>query len=253
MASGADAVVFDLEDAVAEARKAVARDTIVRLLGTVSTPDNPARFVRVNAASTKLFGDDLAALRDSSFDGLVLPKALPDHIIELPSWIPAVLPIIETARSLRLAHSISSNERVGALLLGAVDLRTELSLSARPDGQELLFARSQLVVDSAAAHKAPPIDSVFTAIPDLEGFRAEAVLGASLGMGGKLCIHPSQVPIANEIYSPSERAVAWALRVVQVFDSAGPDGRGVVSIDGEMVDAPVVARARRILSAASAR
>ena len=249
--SGADAIVYDLEDAVAVDRKGIAREAIVRHLGSVHPTGRPVRLVRVNAASSGLLGTDLAALRTVAFDGLVLPKAMPDEIGALPEWTPPILPIVETARSLRAAHALAASDNVIALLLGAVDLRTELSLEPRADGLELLFARSQLVVDSGAARKHPPIDSVYTAIADLDGFREDARRGASLGMGGKLCIHPSQVAIANEVHTPSEGAVGWATRVVAGFEAARRSGTGVLSIDGEMVDEPVVGRARRILSAAS--
>lgn len=248
--SGADAVVYDLEDAVSPDRKAVARGAVVRHLGASRRPGGPARLVRVNAASSGLLAEDLAALNYGSCDGLVLPRAMPDEVDALPDRTPPVLAIVETARGLRAAHALASSDRVVALLLGAVDLRAELGLTPRPDGLELLFARNQLVIDSAAAAKHPPIDSVFTAIADIDGFREDAHRGASLGMSGKLCIHPSQVPIANETYTPSEWSVAWARRIVDGFEEARRSGVGVVSIDGEMVDEPVVARARRILAAA---
>jgi citrate lyase beta subunit len=133
---------------------------------------------------------------------------------------------------------------VVALVIGAVDLGAELGLEPRSDGLEILHARSRVVVDSAAAGVRPPFDIVHLGIEDDAGLEEQAAFARSLGFRGKVCIHPRQVPIVNRIFLPGEREVAWARRVVDGFEASG---EGVLAVNGEMIDLPVVERARRIL------
>ncbi len=200
--------------------------------------------VRVNGADTAWFGDDLALVRELELEALVLPKATPDAVAALGSQGPPVIAIVETAPGLRLAYETASEQRVAALVLGAVDLGAELGLEPRPDGLEILHARSRVVVDSAAAGLRPPFDVVHLDVRDDAGLEAECAFARSLGFRGKACIHPRQVPIVNRAFAPSEREVAWARSVVEAFEASGT---GVLAINGEMVDLPVVERARRIL------
>ena len=251
LGSGADAVVFDLEDAVAPGRKAAARELVARLLASPRGAAEPARLVRINSAGSGFLDADLHALKGLGPDALVLPKAVAADVDALPAWVPPVLAIVETARGLRGSAELAATPRVLALVLGAVDLGVELGLEPRSDGQELLLARSTLVLDSAAALIRAPIDSVHTALADLGGLAAETELGRSLGMGGKLCVHPSQVPIVNAAYTPSVERVAWASAIVAAYDAAAAAGSGVVSVNGQMVDLPVVVRARGILATAA--
>src|ERR671919_2273 len=139
---------------------------------------------------------------------------------------------------------------VAALALGAVDLGLELGLEPRPDGQEVLLARSQLVLDSAAAGIRAPFDLVHLDTRDAEGLEHECRLARSLGFRGKLCIHPAQVQVVNRIFSPREDEVERARRVIDVYERGAAEGRGVVALDGEMVDLPVVERARQVLAQA---
>ena len=244
--SRADAIVADLEDAVAPGKKAAARDTVARVFA--SRPrEQVSRLVRVNAATTPLFADDIALVAKLEVDGVVLPKASPAALERLGRDGPPVLAIVETAAGLRAAYQIASSPRVFALMLGAADLGAELDLQPREDGFELMYARSKLVVDSAAAGIQPPFDGVHLAIADEVAVEAETRLARSLGMGGKACIHPSQVPVVNRVFLPSTAEVEWARRVVSAADSAEAEGRGAVNLDGEMIDAPVVKRARSIL------
>jgi len=198
----------------------------------------------VNGADTRWFADDLALLRELDLDAVVLPKATPDAVAALGPDSPPVIAIVETAQGLRQAYETASAPRVRALVLGAVDLGAELGLEPRPDGLEILHARSRVVVDSAAAGIRPPFDVVHLDVRDNAGLETACAFARSLGFRGKACIHPQQVPIVNHAFAPSEREVAWAERVVEAFEASG---EGVLAVNGEMIDLPVVERARRIL------
>ena len=237
-ASEADLAVADLEDAVAPAQKGAAREVVARFA---------PRVVRVNGADTRWFEDDLALVRELELDAVVLPKATPDAAAALGPEGPPVVAIVETAQGLRQAYETASAPRVAALVLGAVDLGAELGLEPRADGLEILHARSRVVVDSAAAGIRPPFDVVHLDVRDDAGLEAECAFARSLGFRGKACIHPQQVPIVNRTFAPSDREVAWARRVVEAFDATEV---GVLAVNGEMIDQPVVERARRILDEA---
>jgi citrate lyase beta subunit len=241
----ADLVVADLEDAVAPAEKAAARELTCRLFA--GSGSSCAKAIRVNGADTEYFDADLAAIAGLELDAIVLPKASPSAVEALGPQGPPVLAIVETAQGLRLAYEIACAPRVASLILGAVDLGAELRLEPRPDGQEVLYARSKLVVDSVAAGRPGPIDVVYLGTRDEEGLEREALLARSLGMRAKACIHPAQLPIVNRVFAPSEEQLAWARDVVAAYDRALADGRGAVALNGEMIDAPVVERARRLL------
>lgn len=245
--SDADAVVADLEDAVPAPEKGRAREIVRDLLAGAHAEALLA--VRLNAVGTAFWEDDLRMLSELPPDALVLPKATPDGVAALGPDGPPVIGIAETAQGLRLAYETACSPRTVALLLGAVDLGLELGLEPRADGQEVLFARSKLVVDSAAAGIRGPLDLVHVDLDDDEGLEAECRLARSLGLRGKACIHPAQVAIVNRVFSPSDEETDRARRVVQAYEQGRAEGRGVVSLDGEMIDLPVVERARQVLAA----
>ena len=246
LASEADAVVCDLEDAVATAEKRSARRLVARILSTVET--RSARMVRVNGADTEFFHEDLAALAALDLDAIVLPKAAPDAVAELGETGAPVVAIVETAAGLRLAYETAASARVAALVLGAADLGAELGLEPRPDGLEIVFARSKVVVDSAAARVRAPFDIVHLDVRDDEGLEAEARLARSLGFRGKACIHPAQVGIVNRVFTPSAEEIDWARGVVAAYEEGVREGRGAVALAGAMIDLPVVERARNVLA-----
>ena len=185
---------------------------------------------------------------DAGADAVVVPKARAASLGELdPSSVPPIIAIVETAAGLQESDAIASAPGVWALLLGAVDLGVQLRLMPRADGLELLFARSKLVMDSAAAGIAPPIDAVYVELDDEDGLRSECELARSLGFGGKACIHPRQVPIVERAFAPTPDELERARRVVRAYEAARDDGTGVVRVDGEMVDLPVYERALAIV------
>ena len=244
--SGADAIVADLEDAVAPAAKDGARELTRRVL---SEPAGAAlRLVRVNAVGTPWFSADLELVAELAPDAVVLPKATPEAADALAAAGAPLIAIVETAMGVRLAFETASRPHVFALLLGAVDLGAQLGLQPREDALEIHYARSKLVVDCAAAAIRAPIDVVHVAIDDLDGLARQAELARSLGLRGKAAIHPAHVGIINEVFTPSPMELDWARRVLDAARAAAAQGRGVINLDGSMVDAAVVLRAQRIVA-----
>ena len=164
-------------------------------------PASRPRAVRVNGADTDEFAADVAAVAGLELAAIVLPKATPEAVAALGAEGPPVVAIVETAQGVRLAYEIASSPRVVALVLGAADLGAQLWLEPRADNQELLYARSKLVVDSAAAERRGPFDVVHLDVADDAGLEAEALLARTLGLRGKVCIHPRQVAVVNRVFA----------------------------------------------------
>jgi citrate lyase subunit beta/citryl-CoA lyase len=248
LASAADAIVADLEDAVAPGEKVAARGLVRGVFAAAADGPGPLRLVRVNAVGTAFHADDMAAVAAIAPDALVLPKATPDAVEALGADGPPVVAIVETAQGVRLAYEIASHPRVAALQIGAVDLGAEVGLEPRQDGLEILYVRSKVVLDSAAAGLRSPFDVVHVDVKADAALEEECRLARSLGFRGKACIHPSQVPVVNRAFTPSESEVAWAWKVLDAYEAGAASGRGAVALDGAMIDLPVVERARRLLA-----
>jgi citrate lyase beta subunit len=197
-ASGADAVVADLEDSVPNGRKEEARRVIAEVL---PQSEGAARLVRINAPETGLAEDDLAAVCELQLDALVLPKATPDAVAALGAAGLPLIAVIESGAGLRQAYEVAAAPRVAALALGANDLGLDLRLEARADALELLYARSKLVADSAAAGVRAPFDRVYARIDDPVGLEADALFARSLGFGGKNCTHAAQPEVVNGVFA----------------------------------------------------
>lgn len=238
-AAGADAVIIDLEDAVPPAEKPAARAA----LATWLSPAQPV-IVRVNAADTEWFEDDLAACDAAGVVGVVLPKAerIGDGVTSLCRRNGlALLPLIETAAGMAQAAAVAATPCVQRLMFGTIDFQFELDIDG--DGDELLAFRSQLVLASRLAGIQPPVDGPCTSWEDTDLLAADSRRARRLGFGGKLCIHPKQVAFVNTAFSPSESEVAWARRVL---DAAKRSGGAAVAVEGRMVDRPVILKAERI-------
>lgn len=251
LAAGADAVVADLEDAVAMPEKAAARELTARVLAEAASES--LKTVRVNGVDTPYFPEDVDALTGLPLDAVVLPKATPAAVETLATVLGDRLPvvaIVETAVGLREAHEIARHPLTALLVLGAVDLGLELGLEPRPDRHELVYARSKLVLDSAAAGVRGPVDAVFVNVRDTEGLEAEALYARSLGLRGKACIHPAQVEVVNRVFVPTAAEIERARRIVEAYEQGLREGRGAIAVNGEMVDLPVVEHARGVLAAA---
>ena len=246
LAAGADAVIADLEDGVAPERRAEAREVVGRVLQEVDA--ETAVLVRVNPPGSEWSEGDLGLVGGLVLDGVVLPKATPELVEALGPDGPPVLAIVESAIGLRDCAATAAAPRVAALALGSHDLGAELRTSQRADQLELLFARSQLVLASAAVGLRAPIDTVFLDTRDEKRLEEECRLARSLGLRGKLCIHPAQLDAVHRVFAPSEEELEWARRVVEAHERGLEEGRGVVALDGRMIDMPIVKQARRLLA-----
>jgi len=236
-----DAVILDLEDAVPISDKAVARDAASRdLRGAAGV------FVRVNGPETEWFEEDLKLCAAIGAGGVVVPKAEdPEHLRHATQRLPAgvpVLPLIETARGFANLAALCAVPWVQRLVFGSIDFQVDLGITG--EGEELLYFRSELVLASRLAGLQPPVDGVTVEINDTRVVRNDALRAKRLGFGGKLCIHPKQVAPVNECFYPSAEEIAWAKRVVEAAAAASG---GAVSVDGKMVDRPVILRAEGIL------
>ncbi len=242
-AAGADAVIVDLEDAVAPEAKPRAREALAAALDEAAPI-----IVRVNAAGTPWFADDLELCRHPGVAAIMLPKAegIDAACAVVEVTYKDVLAIIESARGVEQARQIASVPGVMRLVFGSVDLALDLGIDCAPDGAEteLLAFRSQLVLASRLAGLAAPVDGVSTAIDDLQRLQADAERARRLGFGAKLCIHPKQLAIVQAVFTPTPERLDWARRVCKAFASAGG---AAVAVDGQMVDLPVVQRARAVL------
>jgi len=237
LASPADLVVVDLEDAVAAAGKAVARDV------AVSVAADPRVVVRVNAAGTPWHDTDLRALARVAHT-LMLPKAEDAAAVVAlgRSTGAAVVALVETARGVLHAAEIAAADPVVRLAFGSMDLAAQLGVDPRDD-VALAPHRATLVLASAAEGLPPPVDGVFADLSDEEGLRAETEAGRRLGYRAKLCVHPRQLDVVRRALAPTPDEVAWAREVVAVATD------GVSALAGHMIDAPVVARAAALLRA----
>jgi citrate lyase subunit beta/citryl-CoA lyase len=243
--AGADAVMLDLEDAVPPDAKATARAMVAEALA-----DHPA-WVRVNAARTELCEADLAAVAERAY-GIRIPKAeSPEDVRWVAERAPGkpIICAIESARGVLAAPEIAAAPAVRHLAMGGVDLQNDLN--AGNGNLQTLYVRSHLVVVSRAAGLEPPIDSVWPRLDDEAGLREQATFARSLGFFGKSAIHPRQLPVLHEVFTPSERELGWAREVVAAFEAAG--GAALQLPGGEFVDLPVAQRARRLLELATAR
>jgi citrate lyase subunit beta/citryl-CoA lyase/(S)-citramalyl-CoA lyase len=249
LASGADAIIIDLEDAVGVQDKAGARGLLAHWLGT-----QPAGrvLVRINGAHTPWFADDLAVCRAPAVAGIVVPKAeSADELTRLAELCDKpLLPIIESATGLAAVASLAASRHVVRLLFGKLDLAVDLGLDYPPPPDEdpdetvFLHARSQLVLASRVAGLPPPVDGVFTALGDTPGLTRYVRNGLRAGFGGMLLIHPAQVAAVQAASRPDAAQLDWARRVnTASLQAAG----AAISLDGAMVDAPVVLRARALL------
>lgn len=241
-ASGADAVIIDLEDAVAEASKADARAKIGSVLAekAFSVPV----LLRINGAGSPWHDDDLRAAKTLQLAAILLPKAETAEAcltVKNATGHP-VIALIESAKGLANAEALA---RVSArLAFGSIDYAADLAMGHTR--QSLLMARSQIVLASRLAGRPAPIDGVTTAIHNPETILSDCAHAVEMGFSGKLLIHPAQIAPARQGFMPNKAEIDWAQRVV----AAAATGGAALSVDGAMVDAPVIARARQILARA---
>jgi citrate lyase subunit beta / citryl-CoA lyase len=248
LASGADRVVLDLEDAVAPAAKVQARDMIANCLQTLSAKERQRFVVRINDESTAWFDADLAMLASAGVAEVMLPKAeRPETIQLLRSRCDgiAALPLVESARGVLNAEALAAQPGVHRLVFGTIDFALDLDLSGDPVGLD--HAASRLALASRAAGIASPVAGVTPEISDDDRLRADLARARAHGFGAKLCIHPRQVAVLHAALLPTAAELDWARRVI----AATAGNPAAVQVDGRMVDRPVLQRAHALLARAA--
>ena len=242
LATRADAVIIDLEDAVAPEQKLMARES-VRTFLVAKTPI----LLRINGIKTEWFAGDLELCRMGGVIGVILPKAeSADEIRAVarhtsPSM--PILPLVETAQGLWNVNALAQEQQVERLLFGSIDLQLDLGITA--DKDELFYHRSRIVLASRLAGIHAPVDGVCANVENTSRLRLESLRAYRLGFGAKLCVHPRQVRTVNDCFGPSRNEKEWAKRIVA---RAGAAHGAAVLVDGVMIDRPLLTRAEAILS-----
>jgi citrate lyase subunit beta/citryl-CoA lyase len=260
----ADAVILDLEDAVATAEKVATRTAIDAAL---TRPRTGLLYVRVNAADTEFCCGDLVAVAHPGLDGIILPKVESPATIATIDWLLLqiererhlsehsidLIPIIETARGLtHLDAILAAGTRVKRIAFGAGDFTLDVNMQWKRDEAELAYARARIVTASRAAGLEAPLDTVWVDLQDSEGLEASARAALAYGFQGKMCIHPNQIAVVNCVFTPSEDEIAFAERVVAAFAKAEAEGVASIQLDGKFIDYPIVYRAQRLLEKTAA-
>ena len=261
---GADAVIFDLEDAVSPAEKDAARILVRNTLRYMELPCE--RVVRINAVDTDFWHEDIDAILPEHPDLILLPKAATkEDILTLDSYLVSaeerlglvqgtvgIIALIETALGVENAFAIATAcARVKGLFLGAEDLTADLQCKRTRGGQEIAYSRMRLVVAARAAG-VDVYDTPFTDVNDDEGIVEDAKLAKSLGFTGKASISPRHVDVINDVFSPTLEEIDYAFEVIDAITRAKAEGKGAISLRGKMIDAPIVARAERTIATARA-
>jgi citrate lyase subunit beta/citryl-CoA lyase len=260
----ADAVILDLEDAVATAEKKATRATIAAAL---TRPRTGLLYVRVNAVDTEFCYGDLSAIIRPGLDGIILPKVESAAGLATVDWLLAqlerehslavgaidLIPIIETARGLaRIESILAAGTRAKRVAFGAGDFTLDVNMIWSRGEAELTHARAQIVTASRSAQIEPPLDTVWVDLSDSDGLEASARTALGFGFQGKMCIHPDQVPVVNRVFTPTETEIAFAERVVAAFAKAETEGVASIQLDGKFIDYPIVYRAQKILEKVAA-
>jgi citrate lyase subunit beta / citryl-CoA lyase len=265
---GADAVILDLEDAVAIGEKVATRKTVIEAL---SRPRSCKGYVRVNAIGTQWCLGDVLEIVRPGVDGIVLPKVESAADLRTIDWLVTnlerergltpggidLMPIIETAAGFsRLDRIFGARSlkdyggpwRVKRMTFGAADFTHDVSMTWTPGEEELSSLRVSLVVASRAAGIEAPVDTVWVDLKDAAGLRASVERSLRLGFQGRMCIHPDQVGVVNEIFTPSAEEAERAQKIVDAFKAAESSGVAAIQVDGAFVDYPVFHRAERVLA-----
>lgn len=260
---GADALIVDLEDAVPPAAKENARAAVATWLKDLATPSDVEIWVRINPGQVGLV--DASAVVSPALSGVVAAKTesraglsaldevlgAAEEAAGLDRRSIPVTALLESAAAVLDAASIATGPRVARLQLGEADLRADIGITVGEDEREMLYLRSHVVLVSAARALAPPTAPVSTNFRDLDAFRVSTRALAQLGFVGRGCIHPAQIQVVNEVFTPGEQELARARDLVARFDAAVEAGQGVLVDDaGRMVDEAVVRQARRLLARA---
>jgi len=254
---GSDSVIFDLEDSVSVSEKDNSRNLLISFLNSKEKL-NLEVVVRINDSDTPFYYADLEAVVTPKIDTIMLPKASVKTLSKLDKDLSKiekekqlvnkikVIPIIELASSLIEASEIAAMPRVDGLLLGAEDLSSDLEVVRTEEGLEILYAR-MVVITAAKAKKIDAIDTPFPNVFDNDKLKKDCEFVKRIGMNAKACIHPNQIEVVNEVFSPTQAEINWATKVLMAKEEAEKKNQGVFSLDGKMVDKPVILRAEKII------
>lgn len=261
--SGTDAVIIDLEDAVAAEEKPAAR------AGLAELPDSAVPlYVRTNGPETDMMWDDVVAAGEAGVAGIVIPKAeKAEQLHEIDGALAVlektaghqpgsigVIPLIESGLGVRNTYEMAlASDRVDCVMFGSGeqgDLVADLGVEWTPEGTGLMYSRSKVLMDSRAAGIQQPMEAVFMDFRNLEGLRVESELARRLGYVGKVAIHPAQVAVINDVFTPSPEEVAHHRRIIEEFDKALAAGSASIAVDGKMVDYAVARVAHEVIARA---
>lgn len=255
-----DAVIFDLEDAVSSIEKDSAR-LIVGMFIESSFGFNKEIIVRINSAETPYYSQDLNLIVSDKLDTIMLPKATEKTVKNLALKLDEleekkhitkkikIIPIIESAASVLQIESIAPLPRVSGMLLGAEDLSLDMGIIRTKQGDEISYVRSKLAI-ACKAYDIDAIDTPFTDINDDDGLEEDTKRAKLLGFNAKSCIHPRQTSIVNSVFSPSSFDIEYAKKVLLGYEEAQKVGLGVFSLEGKMIDKPIIERAMRVIAKA---
>ncbi len=260
---GVDTIILDLEDAVAIEQKENARQLVAKALHDIDF-GRTERLVRINSVDTDLCAVDLDVIAACIPDGIVLPKVeTAVHMQKIDDYLSAaerengrvqgtirLFALIETALAVMNIKEIAqASSRLEGLLFGAEDLAADIGATRSSGGQEIFYARSAVVI-AAAAYHLQAVDMVYLDLHDETGLAAEAALARQLGYTGKMVIHPRQVPVIHRAFSPTQEEIEKAQRVVDAYQAHATVGSGVFTLNGRMVDRPILRAAEHILQRA---
>jgi citrate lyase beta subunit len=261
---GVDSICMDMEDGTAINKKAEARTTIAKALQELDFGTSE-KLARINSVGSGWEKDDIEAVLPYHPDGIVIPKVESFEQVEWASRIIEdaelkngwkvnsirILIGVETAKGILNLKEIAAHPRLDAIIFGGEDFAASIGAVRTKDAIELLYAR-QAVIVACAAYDLQPIDIVTIDYKDLEALKAEAEFGARLGFSGKQIIHPNQVQAVQEAFTPSAEAIAYARRIVETFEASQKEGKGAYSLDGKMIDMPLLKNAQKVLARANA-
>lgn len=247
----ADAIIIDLEDAVALAQKDSVRRSLTKAIPKFQHVEKKI-ILRINDRTTPFWKADVQFAARYEFLGVMLPKVNgPEDVKALATYLhenQEIIPLVETAKGIQFAYEIATaSPATSRLAFGAIDYCLDLGISVSPTSEELLYPRSRVVVASRAAGLIPPIDTVFANFVDIDGLVTDAKRAKQLGFQAKLCIHPKQLDVVNEVFLPTEVELEWAFQVVSAFEQVEKEGSGSIQLNGKMVDYPVYKQAIQII------
>ena len=253
----ADCIIYDLEDAVAYSEKDSARIIVKSFIESGLIEDKEV-IVRINDIDSEFYLDDINVIVSNYVDTIMLPMATEWSVRKLATKLDEIeekkkiakrikiIPIIESGKSVLEVEKIVRHQRVSGVLLGAEDLSFDLGIIRTKEGAEIEYVRSKIVI-AAKAYKKDAIDTPFTDVTDDEGLIKDTKRAKLLGMNAKACIHPRQARTINKVFSPSSFDIDFAKKVLKGYEEAQKVGLGVFSLEGKMIDKPIVERALSVI------